>query len=54
MMLLRLALHFADPGAGAAQGRCRIVNGDDPVSELIEIDYLCGYLVNEYGRQSLF
>lgn len=54
-VLLRLARHFADPGVGAAQGRCRILNGDETlVSELVEIDYLGGYLVNEYGRQAIF
>lgn len=51
----RLARHFADPGVGAVQGRCRILNGGDSlVSELVAIDYLGGYLVNEYGRQAIF
>jgi 1,2-diacylglycerol 3-beta-glucosyltransferase len=54
-VLLRLARHFADPGTGAAQGRCQILNGDESlVAELVEIDYLGGYLVNEYGRQAVF
>lgn len=54
-VLRRLARHFADPGVGAVQGRCRILNsGDSLVSELIAIDYLGGYLVNEYGRQAVF
>lgn len=54
-VLLRLARHFVDPGVGAAQGRCRILNaGDSLVSELVAIDYLGGYLVNEYGRQAVF
>jgi cellulose synthase/poly-beta-1,6-N-acetylglucosamine synthase-like glycosyltransferase len=54
-VLLRLARHFADPGTGAVQGRCRILNGDESlVSELVEIDYLGGYLVNEYGRQAVY
>jgi 1,2-diacylglycerol 3-beta-glucosyltransferase len=54
-VLLRLARHFADPGVGAVQGRCRILNGGDSlVAELVEIDYLAGYLVNEYGRQAVF
>jgi 1,2-diacylglycerol 3-beta-glucosyltransferase len=54
-VLLRLARHFADPGVGAVQGRCRILNGEDSlVAELVAIDYLGGYLVNEYGRQAVF
>ena len=54
-VLLRLARHFADPGTGAVQGRCRILNGADSlVAELVEIDYLGGYLVNEYGRQGVY
>lgn len=54
-VLLRLARHFADPGVGAVQGRCRILNADESlVSELVEIDYLGGYLVNEFGRQAVF
>ncbi len=54
-VLHRLARHFADPGVGAVQGRCRILNGGDSlVAELVEIDYLGGYLVNEYGRQAVF
>jgi cellulose synthase/poly-beta-1,6-N-acetylglucosamine synthase-like glycosyltransferase len=52
---LRLARHFADPGVGAAQGRCRILNGDDSlIADLVAVDYLGGYLVNEYGRQAVF
>jgi cellulose synthase/poly-beta-1,6-N-acetylglucosamine synthase-like glycosyltransferase len=40
---------------GAVQGRCVIRNASDGVlPRLIEIDYLSGYLVNEYGRQSLY
>jgi cellulose synthase/poly-beta-1,6-N-acetylglucosamine synthase-like glycosyltransferase len=51
----RLVRHFADPQVAAAQGRCVIRNGDDSLlARLIAIDYLAGYLVNEYGRQSLF
>jgi cellulose synthase/poly-beta-1,6-N-acetylglucosamine synthase-like glycosyltransferase len=51
----RLVAHFRDPRVGAVQGRCEIRNADDsPLSRLIAIDYLAGYLVNEYGRQSLF
>ncbi|HVT78600.1 MAG TPA: glycosyltransferase family 2 protein [Acidimicrobiales bacterium] len=51
----RLVRHFADPQVAAAQGRCVIRNGDDSLlARLIAVDYLAGYLVNEYGRQSLF
>jgi len=54
-VLWRLSRHFEDPGVGAVQGRCTIVNPDDtPLTRLIAIDYLAGYLVNEYGRQSIY
>jgi 1,2-diacylglycerol 3-beta-glucosyltransferase len=54
-VIRRLARHFEDPGVGAVQGRCQIRNADDsPLSRLIAIDYLAGYLVNEYGRQALY
>lgn len=54
-VLRRLARHFADPGTGAVQGRCQIMNGyESLVAELVEIDYLGGYLVNEYGRQAVY
>jgi 1,2-diacylglycerol 3-beta-glucosyltransferase len=51
----RLVRHLEDPGVGAVQGRCEIGNpGDSPLSQIVAIDYMAGYLVNEYGRQSLF
>ena len=51
----RLARHFQDPSVGAVQGRCEIVNPDDsPLARLVANDYLAGYLVNEFGRQSLY
>jgi 1,2-diacylglycerol 3-beta-glucosyltransferase len=51
----RLVRHFQDPTVGAVQGRCEIRNASDtPLSQLVAIDYLAGYLVNEYGRQSMF
>jgi cellulose synthase/poly-beta-1,6-N-acetylglucosamine synthase-like glycosyltransferase len=54
-VLLRLVRHFEDPRVGAVQGRCMISNADDsPIARLVAIDYLGGYLVNEYGRQCLF
>jgi len=54
-VIRRLASHFRDPHVGAVQGRCQISNADDSLlARLVAIDYLAGYLVNEYGRQSLF
>jgi cellulose synthase/poly-beta-1,6-N-acetylglucosamine synthase-like glycosyltransferase len=51
----RLVRHFEDPLIGAVQGRCVIRNPEDsPLTRLIAVDYLAGYLVNEYGRQCLF
>jgi 1,2-diacylglycerol 3-beta-glucosyltransferase len=51
----RLVRHFADPEVGAVQGRCRIHNGStSPIAELVEIDYLAGYLVNEFGRDRVY
>jgi cellulose synthase/poly-beta-1,6-N-acetylglucosamine synthase-like glycosyltransferase len=50
----RLVRHLEDPTIAAVQGRCEIANADDsPLTKLIAIDYFAGYLVNEYGRQSL-
>lgn len=54
-VLRLLVRHFEDPAVAAVQGRCEITNGaDSPLTRLIAIDYLSGYLVNEYGRQSLY
>lgn len=51
----RLVRHFEDPMVGAVQGRCEIGNpADSPLSRLIAIDYMSGYLVSEYGRQALY
>ena len=51
----RLVRHFRDPMVGAVQGRCEVGNRRDSLlARLIALDYLAGYLVNEYGRQSLF
>lgn len=51
----RLVRHFEDPSVAAVQGRCEIANtGDSLLTLLIGIDYLAGYLVNEYGRQALY
>ncbi len=54
-VIWRLARHFADPAVGAVQGRCVIRNGaESQLAHLVGIDYLAGYLVNEYGRQAIF
>jgi 1,2-diacylglycerol 3-beta-glucosyltransferase len=54
-VLRRLVRHFADPSVGAVQGRCIVRNSNESrLSRSIAVDYYCGYLVNEYGRQSLF
>jgi len=51
----RLVRHFDDPTIAAVQGRCQISNPNDSlISRLVAIDYLAGYLVNEYGRQSIY
>jgi cellulose synthase/poly-beta-1,6-N-acetylglucosamine synthase-like glycosyltransferase len=54
-VLRRLCRHFVDPTVGAVQGRCSIRNPTHSViADLIELDYLAGYLVNEYGRDRVF
>jgi 1,2-diacylglycerol 3-beta-glucosyltransferase len=54
-VLRRLVRHFRDPVVGAVMGRCVIRNGQDSaMSATVFIDFLSGYLVNEYGRQALF
>jgi cellulose synthase/poly-beta-1,6-N-acetylglucosamine synthase-like glycosyltransferase len=54
-VIKRLVRHFADPAVGAVQGRCIIRNSEESsLARTIAIDYYCGYLVNEYGRQSLY
>ena len=51
----RLARHFADPMVGAVQGRCVIRNADDSLlARAVALDYQCGYLINEYGRQAVY
>ncbi|MGY1653102.1 glycosyltransferase [Geodermatophilus sp. SYSU D01119] len=53
--LRRLVRHFRDPSVGAVMGRCVIRNGrDSTMANTVFVDYLSGYLVNEYGRQALF
>ncbi|GIF14236.1 glycosyltransferase family 2 protein [Actinoplanes teichomyceticus] len=54
-VLRRLARHFRDPRVGAVMGRCVVRNGvESSLASTIFVDYLSGYLVNEYGRQALF
>lgn len=51
----RLVRHFRDPAVGAAMGRCIIRNGaDSALTATVFVDFLSGYLVNQYGRQALF
>jgi len=51
----RLVRHFIDPTVAAVQGRCEIGNASaSPLTELVALDYIAGYFVNEYGRQSLY
>ncbi|WP_328478229.1 glycosyltransferase family 2 protein [Actinoplanes sp. NBC_00393] len=54
-VLRRLVRHFREPKVGAVMGRCVVRNGiESSLASTIFIDYLSGYLVNEYGRQALF
>ncbi len=54
-VLRRLVRHFRDAKVGAVMGRCVVRNGvESSLASTIFIDYLSGYLVNEYGRQALF
>src|SRR3712207_922941 len=53
--LRRLVRHFRDPSVDAAMGRCVIRNGkESTMATTVFVDFLSGYLVNEYGRQALF
>ncbi|WP_157524112.1 glycosyltransferase [Microbacterium sp. CH1] len=46
-----LAAAFDDETVAAAQGRCVVHNtGDSIISELVALDYLGGFIVNERGR----
>ena len=54
-VIRRLVRHFRDPTVGCVMGRCIVRNGkESPLAGIIFIDFLSGYLVNEYGRQALF
>lgn len=51
----RLVRHFEDPQTGAVMGRCVIKNRDDSlISQIVWLEYLAGYLCDEYGRQAVF
>jgi cellulose synthase/poly-beta-1,6-N-acetylglucosamine synthase-like glycosyltransferase len=53
--LRRLVRHFRDPQVGAVMGRCVVRNGaESSMATTVFVDFLSGYLVNEYGRQALF
>ena len=53
--LKRLVRHFRDADVGAVMGRCVIRNGQESsMATTVFVDFLSGYLVNEYGRQALF
>jgi len=53
--LRRLVRHFRDPQVAAVMGRCVVRNAvESRIASAVFIDYLSGYLVNEYGRQALF
>jgi 1,2-diacylglycerol 3-beta-glucosyltransferase len=54
-VLRRLVRHFRDPKVGAVMGRCIIRNGQEStMATTVFVDFLSGYLVNEYGRQAMF
>jgi len=54
-VLSRLVRHFRDPEVEAVMGRTIIRNGaESELASIVFIDFLSGYLVNEYGRQALF
>ncbi|MCB9411855.1 MAG: glycosyltransferase family 2 protein [Actinobacteria bacterium] len=53
--LLRIARHFEDDQTGAVMGRCVIKNRDDSlISRLVWLEYLSGYLCDEFGRQAVY
>lgn len=53
--IARIVRHFADPNVACVMGQCLIENiGASRLSYTIALDYLAGYLINEYGRQAVF
>lgn len=51
----RVIRHFEDPQCAAVMGRCVIKNRDDSLmSRLVWLEYLSGYLCDEYGRQAVY
>lgn len=54
-VLRRLTRHFFDEQVECVMGRCIIRNGNESqLAGVVFVDFLSGYLVNEYGRQALF
>jgi cellulose synthase/poly-beta-1,6-N-acetylglucosamine synthase-like glycosyltransferase len=54
-VLFRLARHFLDERVDCVMGRCIIRNGgESQLAGVVFVDFLSGYLVNEYGRQALY
>lgn len=54
-VIRRLVRHFRDETVDCVMGRCIIRNAtESQLASIVFIDFLSGYLVNEYGRQALF
>ncbi len=54
-VVCRLTRHFLDEHVDCVMGRCIIRNGgESQLAGVVFVDFLSGYLVNEYGRQALF
>jgi cellulose synthase/poly-beta-1,6-N-acetylglucosamine synthase-like glycosyltransferase len=54
-VIRRLVRHFLDEKVDCVMGRCVIRNGNESqLAGVVFIDFLSGYLVNEYGRQALY
>lgn len=54
-VLTHLTRHFLDDRVDCVMGRCIIRNGgESQLAGVVFVDFLSGYLVNEYGRQALF
>lgn len=52
--ILRLVRHFEHPRTAAVMGRCVIKNpADSLMARMVWLEYLAGYLCDEYGRQAM-
>lgn len=52
--ILRIVRHFEDPKTAAVMGRCVIKNPEDSLmARMVWLEYLAGYLCDEYGRQAM-